>query len=425
MPNPPQNLTRNILQQMAPNQRAIRALEQALTQVNDVLPTDLQAVQSDAGNALAASSAALDAVQRIANALELIATLPPAPQPSPTLADDMALLAGAQQQHNSARTDYTDFGLRQDHPAWKEGRLYYDYSDHSLAYYNDDGGVNVNIGREQLVRIYNSTGSTLLNGQLTYISGATSGWPTVTLAKADTKIASQATLGMITADIAAGQYGYVCVSGIVNDLNTSAYAPGTRLYLSATTAGAVTSTPPLQPNYVVEVATVVDQNATTGRLFIHIDKQAWFPYVEIRDTSATITLPTTPTVFKPSTTVVNDGFAYDNTTGILTINESGSYAISIQFNAKPSASNKNIYFYAEDSTDGGTTWNITRYSGRQLELVNAVETQVNINSARYYATGTKLRFNIWGDATVTLYTTDLPGTTPGTVTKPAYRFLMA
>lgn len=407
MSNLPSSLTRNILQQMTPNARALRALEQALKQIDDVLPTDLQAVQTDAGTALAASSSALDAVQRIANALELIATQPPT------------------HQHNAERTDYVEFGKRQDHPAWVEGRLYYDYTDHSLAYYNDASDVNVNIGREQLVRVYNTTGSALLNGQLVYISGATTGWPTVTLAQANTKAGSQSTLGMITADIPNGQYGYVCVSGIVNGLNTSAYAPGTRLYLSAGTAGAWTSTPPLQPNYVVEIATVVEQDATIGRLFIHIDKQAWFPNIEIRDTSASIVLPTTPTVFKPATVANNDGFTYDATTGILTINESGSYAISIQFNAKPSASNKNIYFYAEDSSDGGTTWNITRYSGRQLELINGVETQVNVNSARYYATGTKLRFYIWGDATVTLYTTDLPGTTPGTVTKPAYRFLMA
>ena len=87
-------------------------------------------------------------------------------------------------------------------------------------------------------------------------------------------------------------------------------------------------------------------------------------------------------------------------------------------------SNKNIYFYAEDSADG-VTWNTTRYSGRQLLLPNATETQVSVNASRYYAAGTRLRFYVWGDATVTLNTTDLAGTTPGAVTKPAYRFLIA
>ena len=310
-------------------------------------------------------------------------------------------------------------------PIHQEGRLFYDKNDHSLAYYNDASDVTVNIGREQLVRVYNNTGSTLTNGKVVYVNNASSGWPTVTLAQADSSVASQSTLGLVTADILNGGYGYVCTNGVVNGLNTSSYAPGTRLYLSATSAGDWTSTAPLQPNYVVELGIVVNQDASVGRIFVRIDKRDWFPNIEIRDTSASITLPTTPTVFKPATVASNNGFSYDSSTGILTVNESGSYSVMIQFNAQPSASNKNIYFYAEDSTDGGSTWTITRYSGRQLELVNAVETQVQINAARYYATGTKLRFYIWGDATITLKTTDLPGTTAGTVTKPAYRFLMA
>lgn len=322
---------------------------------------------------------------------------------------------------NLKRADFDTFVTA---PSHREGRLFYDKATYSLAYYNENSQVTVNLGREQLVRVYNNTGSTIANGKVVYINGASSGWPTVTLAQADTEVASQSALGVVTADLPNGQYGYVCTSGIVNDLDTSAYSAGTRLYLSATVAGGWTSTPPLQPNYVVEVATVVESNATTGRVFVHIDKRDWFPYCEIRDTSASITLPTTPTVFKPSTTVVADGFSYDNTTGILTINDSSAYSVAIQFNAQPSASNKNIYFYAESSDDGGSTWTITRYSGRQLELVNSVETQVQVNATRYYSTGTKLRFYIWGDATVTLKTSDLTGTTPGTVTKPAYRFLM-
>ena len=38
---------------------------------------------------------------------------------------------------------------------------------------------------------------------------------------------------------------------------------------------------------------------------------------------------------------------------------------------------------------------------------------------------TKLRLYIWADATVTLNTSNLPGTTPGTVKTPAYHFMMA
>ena len=317
-----------------------------------------------------------------------------------------------------------DFSTTGGVPVHAEGRLFYDTASHSLAYYNDNAGVTVNLGREQLVRVLNNTGSTLLNGKAVYINGAVGGWPTVVLAQANSAVASQSTLGVVTADIPTGQYGYVCTSGVVNDVNTASYSAGARLYLSATSAGDFTATPPLQPNYVVEVATVADSNVSTGKLFVHVDKSAWFPNAEIRDIRASITLPTAPAVFVAQTLASGSGFSYDTVTGVLTISNSGSYAISIQFNAQPSASNKNIYFYAEDSADG-VTWNITRYSGRQLLLPNATETQVSVNASRYYAAGTRLRFYVWGDATVTLNTTDLAGTTPGAVTKPAYRFLIA
>ena len=318
-----------------------------------------------------------------------------------------------------------DFNTGTGIPAHHEGRVFYDAASHSLAYYNDDTSVIVNLGREQLVRVLNNTGSALVNGQVVYVNGASGGWPTATLAQANSAIASQSTLGLVTADIANGQYGYVCVSGTVNDVNTSSYPAGTRLYLSEITAGAWTSTAPLQPNYVVEIATVISSDSVSGKLFVRVDKSPWYPNAEIRDTRTSITLPTTPTVFAAQTFVGGSGFTYDAGTGVLTINQSGSYGINIQFNAEPSASNKNIYFYVEDSTNGGSTWNITRYSGRQLVLPNATETQVSVNAARYYVAGTKLRFYIWGDATVNLKTSDLPGTAAGTVTKPAYRFLIA
>ena len=53
------------------------------------------------------------------------------------------------------------------------------------------------------------------------------------------------------------------------------------------------------------------------------------------------------------------------------------------------------------------------------------EEQVQITATRYVKTGTKYRFYIWADATVNLVTTDLPGTTPGTVTLPAIRLSLA
>lgn len=319
--------------------------------------------------------------------------------------------------------DYVRFNTTADTPDHEEGLLFYDNEDHSLVYYNENQNLSLNIGREEVIRVYNNNSVDLVDGDVVYINGANNGWPTVYRANASSKLTSSSTLGLVTTPIPVGAYGYVCVSGVVRSLDTSMYTEGTTLYLD-TQLGKVTDIPPLQPNYVVEVATVLNSSATEGKLYVRVDKQDWHPSVILIDTAANIALPTVPTVFKPSTVNYNDGFIYDPLTGVLEFTQSSSYAISIQFNAIPSASNKNLYFYAEEQPLNGA-WTIGRYTARKLELVNAQETQLTISAAKYYPIGTKLRFYIYGDSTVSLRTTDLPGTTPGTVTLPAFRLMFA
>lgn len=304
-----------------------------------------------------------------------------------------------------------------------EGLVFYDYNSHSLAYYNDDDDVTVNLGQEQLIRIYNATGGMLHDGKVVYISGAETSWPTANLAIASSKVQVNSVIGLTTSHIEPDSFGYACILGLVNGLDTSAYAVGTKLYLSASTPGEYTDIPPLQPNYELQVAEVIHSGATDGRLLVKVMKAEWFPHFQLLEPAASVTLPTTPTVFKPSTVVLNDGFSYDPLTGEITFNESGNFTFTLQFNAIPSASNKNIYFYTEEYYNG--VWTIGRYTARQIKLVNAVEEQVQITAARYIPVGYKFRFYIWGDSTVSLKSTDLPGTTPGTVTLPAFRLNIA
>lgn len=310
-------------------------------------------------------------------------------------------------------------------PPHEEGVVFYDEVDHSLCYYNDATGVTVNLGREMLVRVRNNTGADLVDGQIVYISGADASWPIVSLAKADTAAASQTTLGMVTSYIVAGGYGYVCVNGVVHDLDTHLYAAGSQLYLSDTTAGAFTDVAPLQPYYEVAIGTVLTSDATAGKVFVHISKKPWHPSLELVDAEATHTLPTTATIFAPAamTVIYNDGFTYDTANGVITINTSGSYSFSITFNAVPPSSNKQIFFYAEAKPRGGS-WAPVTYSGKQLELPNATETQVMVTASKYFPVGSQLRFYIWGSAAgVLLQTTYLDGLT--TVYKPAFRMQMA
>lgn len=336
-------------------------------------------------------------------------------------ASEAKALVSLKQTHGNA-WDRIDFNTTLPNPQHQEGLLFYDNFDHSLAYYNEEENVTVNIGRETLVRVYNTSGVPLTDGDVVYISGTDTNFPGVVKADASTQATSEAILGIVTAPLEVDSYGYVCVSGTVSGLNTSAYATGTILYLSET-PGLLTNIAPIQPAYVVEMCTVVLSSATDGRVYVRVDKKDWFPSIELLNINASVVLPTIPTVFKATTIAQNDGFTYDLATGVMTTLVSSSYSLNLKFNAQPSAANKYIYFYAEE--DRGNGWVIDRYSARKLELVNATETEVVLGVSNYYPTGTKIRYYIWGDATITLKTTNLPGTVAGTVTVPAYKLQMA
>jgi len=142
-------------------------------------------------------------------------------------------------------------------------------------------------------------------------------------------------------------------------------------------------------------------------------------YCDVQTTTSGIALPTVPTIIKPVTTVANNGITYDSSTGEYTMVNGGTYSLNISLNATASGVNKVIYFYAEEDTGSG--WDIRRYSARYKRIGVLTEEQTVFTASVFYNPGTKTRHNIWADATITLNSTNLPGTTDGTVTTPAIR----
>lgn len=116
----------------------------------------------------------------------------------------------------------------------------------------------------------NSTGSTITKGQIVYISGALGGRPTISLAKADAEATSAGTIGAAAADIPNNTDGSIVVIGTIHTLNTTAFNEGDRLWLSATTAGGLTTTQPVAPNHSVFIGYVARSHATQGRIVYRI-----------------------------------------------------------------------------------------------------------------------------------------------------------
>lgn len=170
-------------------------------------------------------------------------------------------------------------------PAHSEGLLFYDSTDKSLTYYNDEADVSMNIGRELWVRVRNDSGSPILNGKVVYINDAVGQLPTIRLARADSATTSRV-IGIATHDIGNNEFGYVTTTGEVKGLATNAYGDGDLLFLSAVTAGELTLTAPLAPNRVIQVATVLHAHPTQGKLYCHPETDS-VPSTGIVDSTAT------------------------------------------------------------------------------------------------------------------------------------------
>lgn len=154
-------------------------------------------------------------------------------------------------------------------PTYLRGQLVYDTGNESLTFYNISSAVSWQIGRENLKRCFNNTGSTIANGAAVYISGfdATSGLQTIALA-----LASSATtmvdVAVTTESITTGSSGEVTTLGTVNGLNTSTLTAGAPVYVSAATAGVITATAPTGTNIVYQIGSVGRVNATTGNITV-------------------------------------------------------------------------------------------------------------------------------------------------------------
>jgi hypothetical protein len=126
-----------------------------------------------------------------------------------------------------------------------------------------------NVADETRLLVKNMTGSTLTKGQVVYINGANGNLPTVALSKADTEATSSKTIGLVRQTITNNESGYLTLSGLLKGVDTTGLTAGQAVWLSASTAGAVTGTRPTVPDHAVLVGFVpkVDSN---GEIFVYI-----------------------------------------------------------------------------------------------------------------------------------------------------------
>lgn len=142
--------------------------------------------------------------------------------------------------------------------------------------------VRLQLGQEVLYRVKNSTGSAITNGQIVSAAGTdgASGHILAQLFIADGTIEPRFILGIATEDIANGEFGYVTHFGKVRDIDTSVYFEGDVLYVSPTTAGALTATAPSSPDLEMPIAYALNSK-NNGTIFVRI--QTGYLFHEIYD----------------------------------------------------------------------------------------------------------------------------------------------
>jgi hypothetical protein len=141
------------------------------------------------------------------------------------------------------------------------------------------GNVTLQIGQEQVARVVNGSGASMLesNYQVVKIIGAQGQRLQVGLAQADNDANSKDTIGLVTETIANNQEGFVTVSGLVNEIDTTGdlqgetWVDGDTLYLSGLLAGRLTNVKPQAPTHTVIVGFVVYAHQNHGKIYVKVD----------------------------------------------------------------------------------------------------------------------------------------------------------
>lgn len=128
-----------------------------------------------------------------------------------------------------------------------------------------DGSVVV-LSRDNVLVVRNTSGGAIAAGEVVYVTGSTGSTPNIAKARADSDSTMPA-VGMAYEAIGNNGFGRVMYAGRIG-FDTSAFLDGDVLYLSATTAGALTTTPPAHPNLRQRMGVVLNSGVGNGSMLV-------------------------------------------------------------------------------------------------------------------------------------------------------------
>jgi len=179
--------------------------------------------------------------------------------------------------HDQKITDVRDisFSVTGPNPSVTAGRIFYDVTRESLAYYPKTGvNVEILVGRQLYTRVINNSGATIAKGAAVKIQSSSGGIPQITMANAGAT-GNQQVVGLVADSILNGEEGFVINNGKLSDLNLSSFSVGDILYLSdGVTGGFVASTDSLAySSRSNQIGYVLDNGPTAGIIYVSVNNE--------------------------------------------------------------------------------------------------------------------------------------------------------
>jgi hypothetical protein len=207
-------------------------------------------------------------------------------------------------------TQYIDFDINAT-PAFQTGRVNWIDDTKTLAIDTELSGFQIEVGHQNVIRVRNNTGATILRGRATYISGSSGNRPLIYTASYEIDPTSAGTVGLVAADISDNGNGYVISNGLIRDVNTTAFTAGAVLYLSS--SGQLSTTAPVAPLHAVRMGKVIT-SAVSG--IIHVDIDNGYEIGELHDVVDNTTNTTYGSLLVKSGSVWKDGYQLTGSYGL-------------------------------------------------------------------------------------------------------------
>ena len=151
--------------------------------------------------------------------------------------------------------------------AHQDGKMYYDEGGEVITVCIDD--VDVHLGREIYLKVYNDTSTQIPAKKVVKITGGVSTIPyaTVELTIADSNYDPNSTLLVTHHSIDPSSFGLAMAMGVMYDIDTSTFDAGSKVYLSSTMLGGLSLT---SPGFITPiVGKVVYTDASVGKILIN------------------------------------------------------------------------------------------------------------------------------------------------------------